>query len=345
MTDKKKAKILVTGSAGFMGSHLYDHLAEQGFSVYGIDDLSGGFLRNVSNKKRFTKLDLRDRTKTCTYVARLKPDIIYHLAADATEGRSQFTPFSALDRNWVAYTNLLVPAIKSGLKKMVLTSSMSVYGAQKPPFKEDLVPQPEDIYAASKASMEVMTRILSNVYGFRYTIVRPHNVYGPRQNLSDPYRNVIGIFVNRLLHKKHFYVYGDGAQERAFSYIDDITGTLADVGFNRKCDSRVFNIGSDHPSTVNNLGMLVLREFFGEDIPKKFLPRHLPSRPQEVKFAYCTHDSLKKLTGYRAKTALAEGIQKKVEWAKSVGPQAFRYLDSLDLSNHLTPKTWKHRLL
>ncbi|MBI2049235.1 MAG: NAD-dependent epimerase/dehydratase family protein [Parcubacteria group bacterium] len=304
MENRKKTKILVTGSAGFMGSHLYDHLAAAGHNVYGVDDLSGGFLRNVSDKKRFTKLDLRDRKKTGDFIARLKPELIYHLAADATEGRSQFTPFSAMDRNWGAYMNLLVPAIKNGLKKMVITSSMSVYGSQKPPFSEDMEPRPEDIYAISKASMEVSTKILSNVHGFRYVIVRPHNVYGPRQNLSDPYRNVLGIFMNRLLRDKYFYIYGDGKQKRAFSYIDDVTAAMAALGFNPKCDGRIFNIGSDHPTTVNS-----------------------------------------RLTGYKAKTVLKDGIGEMVTWAKAVGPQKFRYLENLDLINHLTPKTWKNKLL
>ncbi|MBI3075221.1 MAG: NAD-dependent epimerase/dehydratase family protein [Parcubacteria group bacterium] len=299
----------------------------------------------MSDKKRFTKLDLRDRKKTGDYVARLKPKLIYHLAADATEGRSQFTPFSAMDRNWGAYMNLIVPAIKYGLKKIVLASSMSVYGAQKPPFREDMQLRPEDIYATSKASMEISTKILSNVHGFKYTIVRPHNVYGPRQNLSDPYRNVIGIFVNRLLHNKPFYIYGDGKQKRAFSYIDDVTGAVAGMGFNEKCNGRIFNVGNDHPITIGKLGGLVLKEFFDSTYTKRFLPRHLPARPQEVKYAYCMHDALRKLTGYCAKTALGEGIQKEISWAKSIGPQQFRYLDNLDLTNHLTPRTWKNKLL
>ena len=345
MKSEKKFKILVTGSAGFMGSHLYDYLAATGHDVYGIDDLYGGFLRNVSDKKRFTKVDLRDRKKTGDYIAHLRPTLIYHLAADATEGRSQFTPFSALDRNWGAHMNLLVPAIKCGLKKIVLASSMSVYGAQKPPFHENMLPSPEDIYAASKASMEVSTRILSKVHGFRYVIVRPHNVYGPRQNLSDPYRNVLGIFINRLLHNKHFYVYGDGMQKRAFSYIDDVTGAIADMGFNKKCEGQIFNVGSDYPSTINNLATLVLKELFGESVHKKFLPRHLPNRPQEVKFAYSKHDRLRKLTGYKAKTSLEDGIREMIVWAKSMGPQKFVYLDAMDLTNDATPKTWRNKLL
>src|SRR3989344_3134428 len=163
-----KPKILVTGSAGFMCSHLYDRLFAMGYEVYGVDDLSGGFMRNVSQKRFFTKLDLRNRVKVAVYIEKLKPDIIFHLAADATEGRSQFTPFSALDRNLVAYMNLLVPAIKNGMKKMVLTSSMSVYGAQQVPFDEKMEPLPEDIYGISKAAMEKTTRVMANVYGFKY---------------------------------------------------------------------------------------------------------------------------------------------------------------------------------
>src|SRR3989344_9597832 len=153
-------KVLVTGSAGFIGSHIYDQLAALGYEVYGVDDLSGGYLRNVSDRKRFTKLDLCDRRKTGAYIAKLKPDLIFHLAADATEGRSQFTPFSATDRNFVAYMNLLVPAIKHGLKKMILTSSMSVYGAQQTPFHEGMIPQPEDIYGIAKTAMEQETKVM-----------------------------------------------------------------------------------------------------------------------------------------------------------------------------------------
>src|SRR3989344_7922056 len=155
--SSNKPKILVTGSAGFIGSHIYDLLFAMGHEVYGVDDLSGGFMRNVSQKKFFTKLDLRDRAKTAAYIDKLKPEIIFHLAADATEGRSQFTPFSAMDRNLSAYMNILIPAIRHGLKKIILTSSMSVYGKQQVPFHEGLLPQPEDIYGISKTAMEKAT--------------------------------------------------------------------------------------------------------------------------------------------------------------------------------------------
>lgn len=339
-------KILVTGSAGFIGSHVYDLLFEMGHKVFGVDDMSGGFMRNVSQKKYFTKLDLRDRAKTAAYIAKLKPELIFHFAADATEGRSQFTPFSATDRNFVAYMNLLVPAIKHGLKKMILTSSMSVYGAQQTPFHEEMTPQPEDIYGISKAAMEQVTKVMSKVYGFAYVIIRPHNVYGPRQNLTDPYRNVVGIFINRLMYGKHFYIYGDGKQERAFSYIHDVAPAMVTMAFTKRCEGKILNLGSDHAIQLDELGRIVLEEYFqGKPIASKFLPKKVPARPQEVKFAFCSHAVAKNLIGFREKTNQRDGIASMIAWAKEIGPQPFIYLDNMELDHDLAPKTWKSKLI
>jgi UDP-glucose 4-epimerase len=326
-----KPKILVTGSAGFIGSHIYDLLFGMGHEVYGVDDLSGGFMRNVSQKKYFTKLDLRDRAKTAAYIKKIKPDIIFHLAADATEGRSQFTPFSAMDRNIVAYKNVLVPAIKYGLKKMVLTSSMSVYGAQQVPFKESMIPMPEDIYGISKMSMEKTTHVLADVYGFKYVIIRPHNVYGSRQNLSDPYRNVVGIFINSLFHGRSFYLYGDGKQKRAFSYIDDVAPAMVKAAFKKQCEGKTINIGSDEPVTLNELAQTVLKTFYGDirNVPKNLLPKHVPDRLREVKYAYCEHKVAEELLGFKSKVKLSEGVEKMTDWARSIGKQPFVYLTKL----------------
>lgn len=341
------SKILVTGSAGFIGSHIYDLLFGMGYETYGVDDLSGGFMRNVSQKKYFTKLDLRDRKKTEEYIGKLKPDIIFHLAADATEGRSQFTPFSAMDRNIVAYSNLLIPAIKHGFKKMILTSSMSVYGAQQVPFKESMAPQPEDIYGISKMSMEKTTHVLADVYGFKYVIIRPHNVYGPRQNLSDPYRNVVGIFINSLLHGKSFYIYGNGRQKRAFSYIDDVAPAMAKAVFKKECEGKTINIGSDEPVTLNKLAETVLKTFYGDmkNIPRNLFPKHVSDRPREVKYAYCEHNVAEKLLGFKSEVGLSKGVKKMAEWAKSIGKQPFVYLTKLELEHSRTPKTWTAKLI
>lgn len=242
--------------------------------------------------------------------------------------------------------NLLVPAIKHGLKKMILTSSMSVYGAQQAPFNEDMIPQPEDIYGITKVAMENATKVMANVYGFRYVIIRPHNVYGPRQNLSDPYRNVVGIFINRLLHSKNLYIYGDGKQKRAFSHVNDVIPAMLKAAFTSQCEGQILNIGSDHVSTLNELGQMVLEEFYGSrKIPSSSRPTYVSVRPQEVKYAYCNHSKAAQLIGFKPIADLRSGIRDMIAWAKPIGKQQFVYLASLDLEHPTTPKTWKAKLI
>lgn len=341
-------KILVTGAAGFMGSHLVDELIEKKeHEVYGVDDLSGGYKANIPVCCNFTKLDLRDRKNTEVYINKVKPHILYHLAADATEGRSQFTPLSALERNLCAYMYTLVPAIKNGLKRVVLTSSMSVYGAQKPPFSENMSPKPEDVYGITKMAMEQTTEILATVHNFEYVIVRPHNVYGPRQNLADPYRNVIGIFINCLLNNRNFYIYGDGFQKRAFTYIDDFTPYMIKCGFFDRVKGEIINIGPTKEYTIDYMAKVVLQTFFPDgNVPGHLKPKFLPERPQEVKDAFCTNTVAKKLLGYKTTVNLKEGVAKMVAWAKTVGPQKFNYLaGGLELETADVPVTWKQKLM
>lgn len=339
-------KILVTGAAGFMGSHLVDSLIKLGHKTYGVDDLSGGYLSNVNPKSHFTKLDLREKEKVAKYIGKVKPEMVFHLAADATEGRSQFTPISATERNYLAYLNLLVPSIKNGMKKMVLTSSMSVYGKQEFPFSERMERKPEDLYGISKAAMESSTEILSEVHGFKYVIIRPHNVYGPRQNMADPYRNVIAIFINCLLNNKHYYIYGSGKQKRAFTYIDDFTPYIIKAAFLKKAENEILNIGPVEEYTINQLSDIVLRKFFGEKrVPGSFLPKYLPIRPKEVVNAWCTVEKSERVLGYRTSVALPEGIEKMIDWAKKKGPQQFVHLEELELLGKNAPKTWTQKLL
>lgn len=341
-------RILVTGAAGFMGSHLVDALLAEGHSVYGVDDMSGGYRRNIHPKSHFTALDLRNRAATDAYVREVRPALIYHLAADATEGRSQFTPITSTERNYLAYLNLLVPAIREGMRKMVLVSSMSVYGAQPAPFEEEMPRLPEDIYAIAKAAMERATEILSEVHGFRYTIIRPHNVYGERQNIADPYRNVIGIFINCLLNGKPFYIYGDGEQQRAFCHIDDFTPYCLRAGYEGAADGEIFNIGPREEVTINQVARLVLQAFgYDPDNPPPALrPVHLPARPKEVRKAFCSLEKSQRILGYRTTVPIEEGIRRMVAWAKTLGPQPMRYLkDGLELTTGNAPETWTRNIM
>jgi UDP-glucose 4-epimerase len=341
-------RILITGAAGFMGSHLVDFLTSNSkHEVFAVDDLSGGYIKNVSPKAHFTKLDLRNRKKVEQYIAEVKPELLYYLAADASEGRSQFTPLSSTERNYLAYIYTIVPAIKHGLKKVVLTSSMSVYGAQKPPFSEDMLKKPEDIYGIAKSAMEDATGVLAKVHGFDYVIIRPHNVYGQKQNLADPYRNVIAIFINCLLSNKHFYIYGDGNQKRAFTFIEDFTPYFARSGFSDICNGETINIGPKEEYSISELADVVLKIFFPNgNIPKYLKPEYLPLRPQEVMEAYCTNDKATKLLGYRTTVTLEEGVRKMIEWARKKGPQKFKYLENgVELKTKDLPKTWGEELI
>lgn len=341
-------RVLVTGAAGFMGSHLVDALIAAGHLVFGVDDMSGGYWRNIHPRSEFIQLDLRQREPTDALIRKVKPEIIFHMAADATEGRSQFTPICSTERNYLAYLNVLVPAIREGMRKMVLISSMSVYGRQEAPFREEMPRLPEDVYAIAKASMERSTEILAAVHGFQYTIIRPHNVYGERQNIADPYRNVIGIFINRLLMGKPFFIYGDGEQKRAFSHIDDFTPYCLRAGFDDVANGEIFNIGPREEYSINETARLVLRHFGldPDNPPPALRPVYLPPRPLEVREAYCTLEKAERLLGYRTTVSLNEGIRRMVAWAKQLGPQPMRYLEEgLELTTGNAPATWTRRLM
>ena len=329
-------KIIVTGNAGFIGSHLVDTLIKKGHIVYGIDDLSGGFKRNINPKCNFIKLDISS-PKTYSIVKAIKADILCHLAADATEGRSQFTPISSIRSNFLGYMNVLAGTIAGGVKKVILTSSMSVYGAQKPPFTEDMLRKPEDIYAVNKVAMERVTEILSQVHGFIYTIIRPHNVFGERQNIRDPYRNVIGIWMNRIMNKKAPIIYGDGKQIRSFSYIDNCIPPLIRV-IEGNFHQEIINIGPEETITLLKLANVVLKAM---KCPRK--PLFYPDRPLEVKKAFCSSKKAKRLLGYKTTITLQEGIERMALWAKELGPQPFQYLDELELPN--VPLVWKKKIL
>lgn len=333
-------KILVTGVAGFMGSHLSEYLANIGQEVYGIDNESIGLRSNVPSNIKYAKIDMRNADDMTSLIEECKPELIYHLAAWAHEGLSQFMPRLITENNYNAFLNLIVPAIRNGMQRIVVCSSMSVYGSQTPPFSEELPPKPEDVYAVAKTAMEKTTEILADVHGFDYTIIRPHNVYGPRQMLHDPYRNVVGIFINRLLQGKPPIIYGDGNQTRAFSYIDDITPFLAKAGFENNAKGQIINIGPIQEYSINTLANVVLKSF-----SSSLEPIHVLDRPREVKDAFCTNDKAKQLLGYITTTTLSDGIDRYVIWAKKEGPQKFKYLDQLELEGSQIPETWQKKLL
>lgn len=331
----KKTKVLVTGGAGFIGSHLVDMLVQKGHQVSVIDDLSGGKKENINPKAKFYLCDLRETKKTDNIIKKIKPEIVFHLAANAAENKAQFSPIDITSRNWNTFINTLVSSLNAGMKRIVITSSIAVYGALQTPFKETDKPKPEDLYGISKLAIEEALKVLSKVHKFEYVITRSHNVYGPGQNMTDPYRNVVTIFMNALLKGEPYYIYGNGEQKRCFSYIDDVVDAIFAAGFG-DFHGMTFNIGADKDYSLNELSDTV------QQVTNVFIPPiYIDERPQEVKVAVADHSLAKKYLKYQDKTSLKDGIKLTWEYVKNLGPQKYHF-SKVELDSPLLPKNWKN---
>ncbi|OLD34675.1 MAG: hypothetical protein AUI50_05525 [Crenarchaeota archaeon 13_1_40CM_2_52_14] len=328
---------LVTGGAGFMGSWLVDELLKRGHQVVSADNLLGGSERNVNRDCKFVKADMRIRDRVSEVVKGV--DVIFHLAAYAAEGQSFFSPVAINEINIVPMNNLLVEAINNGVESFVFTSSMAVYGAQKPPFREDLPREPEDPYGAAKAYCETMLEIFARTYGLHYTILRPHNVYGPRQNTADPYRNVLGIWINRILRNKPPLIYGRGNQTRAFSYVEDVTPAIANAAFHEKANGQIINVGSDEVTSINDACQGLL-DIMGSGLR----PMYEDARPGEVNQAYCTVRKSMDVLDYKTTHTLKQGLSKMVKWARDLGPQEPSYTLPLEITRK-APRVWVDKLM
>lgn len=332
--------ILVTGGAGFIGSHLTDFLVNEGHQVRVLDNLSGGYTRNVNPKALFTEGDLRNK-KDCELAVK-GVQTIFHLGAHAAEMQSVFTPIYNAETDYIGFLNLLVSAINEDVQTFVFTTSMARYGTQqKLPITEDQPTNPQDPYGICKVASERLLQVYNNVFGFNYVIIVPHNMYGPRQNLADPYRNVIGIWMNRILKGKPPIIYGDGQQTRAFSYIGDCIPPIAKSAFTARAYGEVINVGGEQVISIKRMAQLVL-----DKMGSKLKPIYRPEHPQAVKHTYCDHAKAKRILGYKPKTPLDEGIEKMAQWARSIGSQKFKY-GSADLFEikKKAPKVWIQREL
>jgi len=325
-------KILVTGGAGFIGSHVADELVKLGHSVVVLDDLSGGFESNISPGIKFVKGSINDTALIENLFTEHKFSYVYHLAAYAAEGLSHFIRKFNYENNLIGSINLINVAIKYEVKCFVFTSSIAVYGKNQIPMSESMVPTPEDPYGISKYAVELDLKTAHEMFGLNYVIFRPHNVYGERQNIGDRYRNVIGIFINNIFQNKELPIFGDGEQKRAFSYISDVAPILAKSAFNKELFQQTFNIGADTPYTVNELAVYVSKAM---DVPLNV--KHLPER-NEVKVAYADHSKIKKFfPEYSPKVNLEEGVKRMVVWAKKYGAQKSKNFDNIEIVRNLPP--------
>lgn len=312
-------KILITGVAGLLGSRLADYLVEDPtIEVYGIDDLSGGYISNVHLKVKFFNFNLSNQDLDSFFDTN-KFDYVFHFAAYAAEGLSPFIRNFNYTNNLISTTNIVNKCIKYSVKRLVFTSTMAVYGnAYTPPFEESFIPAPIDPYGIAKTACEADIRVAGEQHGLDWCIIRPHNVYGIKQNIWDKYRNVLGIWMYQRLNNLPLTIYGDGQQTRAFSYIDDCVPYLARAATDPMCSKQIFNMGGDEHITIEAACDL-LREVTGGGEKVFLQQRH------EVKNAWVSHNKIKNLMGFKHTTNLKEGLTKMWEWAK-IQPMRERFV-------------------
>lgn len=319
--------ILITGVAGLLGSRLADYIVENiaDVKIIGIDDLSGGYVDNINTSVEFWKMNLVTGNLQECFEKR-KIDYVFHFAAYAAEGLSPFIRSYNYQNNLVATSKIVNCCVRYGVKRLIFTSSMAVYGHGTPPFDERDLPKPIDPYGIAKYACEMDIQVAGHQHHLDWCIIRPHNVYGIKQNIWDKYRNVLGIWMYQHLNNEEMTIFGDGEQKRAFSYIDDCLESIWKSSYQENCSKQIINLGGTKFYTINEANH-ILKEVMngGETIYKQ--KRH------EVKDAHPTWQKSVDLLGYQDKTNLYDGLSKMWEWAK-IQPKRERFVwENYEINN------------
>jgi UDP-glucose 4-epimerase len=335
MTSATGKRVLVTGAAGFIGSHVADACLDLGMDVVATDDLSGGFRENVPEAASWVEGDLRDAEFVASLWSDGRYDFVYHLGAYAAEGLSHFIRAYNYRTNLEASVNLINQAILGECERFVFTSSIAVYGAGQVPMTEDQIPQPEDPYGISKYAVELDLKAAHELFGLDYSVFRPHNVYGERQNIADRYRNVIGIFMNNVLQGKSMPVFGDGRQTRAFSHIVDVAPVIARAPLVDASRNEIYNIGADQPYTI-----LELAEEIAAALGVEPVLEHLPAR-NEVVHAFSDHAKVRRDFDPPQPLDLRSGIRRMADWVREHGArEPIEFAGEIEVEQGLPP-SWR----
>ena len=303
-----KKSILITGVAGLIGSRLSDWIIENtDYEVIGVDDLSGGYEENIHEEVIFYKQDVADGIEKIFETH--NPEYVYHMAAYAAEGLSPFIRKYNYRNNLLATAEVINNCIKYNTTRLVFTSTLAVYGKGTPPFHENDDLQPIDPYGVAKYAAEMDIQIAGEQHGLDWCIIRPHNVYGTKQNLWDKYRNVLGIWMYQHLNSEPITIFGDGEQTRAFSYIDNCLEPLWKAAILPEASNEIINLGGIKEYTINEISDVLMEVMAGGE--KVYLEaRH------EVKYAYPTYQKSIDILGYKEVISLKQGLKNMWEWAQ-----------------------------
>lgn len=324
--------VLITGGAGFIGSHVARHCLNMGMNVVIMDDMSGGFQENIPPLCKFYAWTTANTDLVDIVFYNHKFDYVFHLAADARENLSHFTARHCYTNNLISSVNIINACINHDVKCLVFTSSIAVNARGGIPYEESDPFMCGDPYGISKAAVEIHLHRALEMFGLNHIIFRPFNVYGAGQNIGDKYRNVIGIFMNQVMQGQQMTIFGDGEQKRSFSHIDDVAPHIAKSVFRPELYNNTFFIGGSKQYTVNELAHVVAAEFNVLPDIKYLQERH------EAKVAWANTEKADGAFG-PATVELKEGVAKMAEWARVVGPRKSQEFQNIEIRKNL-PEGW-----
>lgn len=308
-------RYVVTGGAGFIGSHLVKHLLEAGHEVVVLDDLSTGSRENLKEfqgKVRFVEQSVAD-FKACIRTFQ-GADYVLHQAALGSVPRSIAYPHQTHAVNATGSLNVLRAAQEAGVRRVVYAGSSSAYGdTEILPKAEEMAPRPRSPYAVAKLTGEHYARAFSASYGLSTVVLRYFNVFGPRQDPHSQYAAVIPRFVQAALSGRPPQIYGDGFQTRDFTYIDNVVeANMLACDAPDEISGHSINIGAGHQTSI-----LALWGMIADAAKAHTDPEHLPPRQGDVRHSLAALEKAERLLGYRPRIDVAEGVRRTVEWFRA----------------------------
>jgi UDP-glucose 4-epimerase len=316
-------KIIITGAAGMIGSILARHFLNKGYSVVGIDNLSGGFIENVPEDIKLYVNDICNQDEINKIFEIESPNFVIHCAAYAAEILSPFIRNYNYQNNLIGSINIINACINHNIEKIINFSSFATYGEGNPPFKETDKRNPKDPYGIAKLAVEMDLREAYEHFGLRYSTILPHNVISKYQNYWDKYRNAVAIWIRQCAEGEDITIYGDGLQTRAFSDCKFLCGPIDKLLYN--FDNEFYNIGSDKPITIKDAANLVLqigKEFKFDKSKLVFLEKR-----KEVVHAFCDHEKAKKDLNFIDDTNLESLIREMFYYYLNTSKKEIKYMN------------------